>query len=255
MIIYKLTFQCGKAYIGQTVRKLKTRLAQHRQSVRLGSMLAVHCAWRVYGEPDVLVLQECGSQSCLNNAERQLIVEHKPMAPNGYNVSTGGDTAPSKTASVAAKISQKAKGRKHSPEVLATISERSKASWQSDEYRQKVSLALRAAASLPDAKARRSELSKELWRQKFADGWKMPESTRAKLAAREISDETRKRMSEAAKNRVRAPHSDATKKKMAENARRQHASMTPEQKAEQAQKIRAGQSASKVTQQDNKPCP
>ena len=112
-IIYKLLFASGKAYIGQTVRTMNTRIAQHKRSVRSGSLLPVHCAWRKYGEPAISLIAEFDTQEELHAAEKAAIIALGTLAPQGYNVAYGGETAPSKNPDVAAKISAKAAGRVH----------------------------------------------------------------------------------------------------------------------------------------------
>jgi hypothetical protein len=206
-------------------------------------MLAVHCAWRAHGEPEVSILCACQTQDELNDAERRLIDEHKTMSPNGYNVSIGGDTAPSKMPSVAAKIAEKATGRKASAQTKALMSQAMQAMWSSPEYQARVSEQIRAAYQKPEVRARHVAALTAAWRKKVADGWVMSPEHRAKLSAREFSEETRQRMSEAAKKRIRQPASEETRRKMAEAAKLKHASMTPEERAERGRKISEGRLA------------
>src|SRR5512137_1465728 len=103
-LLYKLVFASGKAYIGQTARTMSVRLAQHRTSVRNGSLLPVHCAWRKHGKPDITVVAEFNTQDELHAAEKAAIIAVGTLVPNGYNVAYGGETAPSKNPDVAAKI-------------------------------------------------------------------------------------------------------------------------------------------------------
>src|SRR5258707_2123341 len=107
MQIYRLTFASGKSYIGQTVRALETRMVAHRTQARRGSLLAVHCAWRAHGEPLIEVLGQYDNIEALHAAEITAIQECGTLSPGGYNVSYGGDTAPSTRPEVAAKISAK----------------------------------------------------------------------------------------------------------------------------------------------------
>lgn len=243
MIVYKLTFASGKSYIGQTTRTLHTRLMQHRQSTRNNSQLAVHCAWRAHGDPSISVLIECGSQQELHDAERRLIAEHDTLSPNGYNVSHGGDTAPSCSPEVAEKIRQKATGRKKSAEANQRASEIAKQKWADPEYRAKVSSSLKASFASAEFKEKQSERMKARWKQKKSDGWVMPQEQRDSLAARPIDDEWRKNMSEAAKKRIRTPVKEETCVKLSGNAKAQHANRTPEQKAAIAEKIRQSNKA------------
>lgn len=215
--LYKLTFSSGKCYIGQTTRKLKTRISQHRQSaIRGDSQLPVHCAWRKYGEPGIEVIGEHGSDEELHQAEILAIIEHGSLSPSGYNVSFGGDTAPSKSLSVAVKIAEKAKGRKHSDGVKAGLSDSSKEIWKSDEYRSKVSAGLKATWDDERRKAT-SERLKAFWDKRKSEGWEMSESHKGKLRGREFSEETKRKMSESAKGKKKAPRSTETCDKIAKN--------------------------------------
>lgn len=249
--LYKLTFSSGKCYIGQTTRKMITRISQHRQSARTGSSLAVHCAWRMHGEPVIAVLGEFDSQESLHKAEIAAIKSHGTLTPYGYNVSIGGDTAPSKRREVAEKIGKKSLGRKHSEGVKAAMSEASKAHWLSQEYRDKVSSALKEVWT-PERRAERSKLSKAAWEKRKASGWVVPESTKEKLRTKVVSDETKAKMSAAAKVKPKKPRSAETRLKLSDalktswqdseaRARRsasisealkaKHASMSEDQKA------------------------
>jgi hypothetical protein len=210
--LYKLLFASGKAYIGQTVRTMNTRIAQHKRSARSGSLLPVHCAWRKYGEPAISLIAEFDTQEELHAAEKAAIIALGALAPQGYNVAYGGETAPSKNPDVAAKISAKATGRK----FLDTTAWSDAASklWQNDEYRLKVTESLKAAWT-DEMRAARSLKVKLAWQDRKASGYAMPESTKQKLAAYERTPETRAKMSVSAKTRKRSPRDDSTKQKIA----------------------------------------
>lgn len=215
--LYKLSFSSGKCYIGQTTRKLKTRISQHRQSaIRGDSQLPVHCAWRKYGEPEIEIVGEYGSDEELHQAEIQAISEHQSLSPSGYNVSFGGDTAPSKSPSVAAKIAEKAKGRKHSESVKSSLSEGLKERWKSEDYRAKASTGLKASWD-EDRRKATSERLKAFWEKRKAEGWEMPESHKVNLRGVRRSEETRRKMSESAKGKKKAPRSAETRGKIAKN--------------------------------------
>lgn len=217
--LYKLIFSSGKLYIGQTVRTMQTRMAQHRRSAMNGnSQLPIHCAWRKYGEPSVEIIGEYESPEALHEAEIAAIQQYNTLSPNGYNVTHGGDTAPSKAKSVAAKISAKAKGRKHSAEVIAAVAEASKAHWQDPEYQQKVSDGLKASWT-PERRAAAAERMRIRVTERRASGWTMPQEQRDKIAAKVITAETRQRMSESAKARVREPFSAETCSKISANTK------------------------------------
>jgi hypothetical protein len=191
--LYRLAFASGKFYIGQTIKPLRTRMVAHRQAVKADSQLPVHCAWRVHGEPVIEVIGTFDTHEELHSAEVDAIKTMNTQCPNGYNITIGGDTAPSKNPEVAAKIAAKAKGRKHkNPERFI---ENTKKLWQDPEYRKKVSAGLKASWT-PERRAAAAE------RARSRIGEKRSEDTRAKLRARVFSEETRARMSTSAKGKV-----------------------------------------------------
>lgn len=242
LILYKLTFKSGKSYIGQTVRKMQTRLAEHRRAANAGSGLAVHLAWAKYGKPEVCVLGHFATKEELDQAESDAIREHGTLTPLGYNIGEGGRVASSKSPAVAAKISAKAKGRLHSEAAKAAITDTVKQNWQDPDYRQRVSAGV-AAAWTEDARAQRAFVMKEIWAKRKESGFVMSESTKAKLAAREITPEWRAKMSAASKGKKKSERSAETRQKLADKTREQW--KDPEIKARRAAAIRAGHAARK----------
>lgn len=176
----------------------------------------MHCAWRVYGEPSVEVIGEFETSDQLHAAEIAAIKNHKTLSPFGYNLGAGGETAPSKNSEVAKKISAKAKGRNHSDASIATMSANSKQLWESQEYRTKVLNAVKASWT-SERRLARSERSKAFWAKRKADGWEMPQSHKDNLSKRVFSDETKAKMSAAAKGKPKAPRTQETKAKLAKS--------------------------------------
>lgn len=240
--LYKLRFSNGKVYIGQTTRALKLRVSQHRQAMRAGSDLPVHCAWRVLGEPVVSALSTHEGQEQLHAAEIAAIFAFSSIVPGGYNLGFGGETAPSKTPAVAAKIAEKARGRSHSPEVLLRIAETSKAHWADPEYRAKVTEAVRASMT-PELHARLSDRSKADAVKRKAAGWTMPKGAMHGNFGRAFSEETRAKMSAAAKGKPKAPRSPETRAKFSANAAASWAD--PEIRARRSAAIKAAKAKKK----------
>lgn len=245
--LYRLTFSNGKSYIGQTVRAMNTRIAQHGQMAKAGSLLPVHCAWRMHGKPEVKVVSEHSDTLLLHEAEKAAIIEFKTLAPDGYNLSHGGDTAPSKNPDVAAKISAKAKGRKH--ENTESWSAASKRQWSNPEYREKVISAVKSSWTEEKRKAR-SEKSKAMWADKKSAGWKMPESTKDKLsiAGSNRSSETRAKMSASAKRRARAPRTPETCARLSASIKASW--QNPEIRAARSAAIREGHKKAAASRKD-----
>lgn len=232
--LYKLTFKSGKSYIGQTVRKMQTRFIQHRASANRGSLLPVHCAWRAHGEPDLQVIGSYESHEELHQAEIEAIVSHKTLAPNGYNISYGGDTAPSRNPDVAKKISERAKGRKHSD--TSTMSAAVKARWEDEEGRKRMLEGMRNCWTDEMRKAA-GERSKARWEKRKSEGWEMPDSTKSKLKKRVFSEETRKKMSESAKGKKKPNRKKETCDKLSVSTAESW--KDPEIKARRSMAIRA----------------
>jgi hypothetical protein len=211
-ILYKLVFASGKAYIGQTARNMNTRIAQHKRSVKSGSQLPAHCAWRKYGEPEITVVAEFETQDELHAAEKAAIIAIGTLAPQGYNVAYGGESAPSKNPEVAAKIAAKATGRKYAD--VSSWVEASTERWKDKEYQKKVSDGLKATWT-DEKRSKRSEFIKDVWEKRKKAGYSMSEETKQKLAAYDRTPETRAKMSDSAKARKRILFEDSTKQKIA----------------------------------------
>lgn len=204
MILYKLTFKSGKNYIGQTQRTMKLRMQQHSNNAKYGSPLAVHAAWRKYGEPECEIIGEFENADELHAAEIAAIKEFNCLSPNGYNLGFGGETAPSKNPEVAKKIAAKATGRKLTPEQRAVRSEMMRKRWEDEGYRARMAEKLRNGWT-PERRAQRAEESRAR-----ATGVKFTDERRARIGAaiRNPSTETRAKMSASAKARG-AQHSFA----------------------------------------------
>jgi hypothetical protein len=191
---------------------MNVRMAQHRTAANRGSNLPVHNAWRKYGEPSVSILLECDCVEQLHKAEIDMIRDCGTLSPNGYNLCLGGETAPSKSPEVAAKIAAKARGRKIAD--TSAVSDGVRLNWQNPEYRKKVSEGLKASWN-DDRREAASIRIKKMWAQRESIGWSMSDETKDKLSKKVISDETRAKMSAAAKARKDRKHSPETRAKIA----------------------------------------
>ena len=123
MIVY-LAFcrESKKGYVGQTIRSLDARWAQHLRDARAGSTLPIHCAIRKYGAGnfEVCILKRVDNLIDLNRLEEEQIREQGTLVPAGYNVEPGGSNH---TLSMITreKISEANSGKKKSPEHIAKI--------------------------------------------------------------------------------------------------------------------------------------
>jgi group I intron endonuclease len=91
MIIYKITHKLsGKSYIGQTTETLLHRWIEHNSNKH--KKFALQHAIIKYGKDAFLVeeIAEYTNLEDLNNAEEYYIDFYNTLAPNGYNLTTGG---------------------------------------------------------------------------------------------------------------------------------------------------------------------
>jgi len=92
MIVYVITNKInGKQYIGQTVQPLENRWSMHKSGS--SGCLGLKAAFAKYGVENFIIEQLCEVNSLeeLNKKEREFIKYMKTLAPNGYNLTSGGE--------------------------------------------------------------------------------------------------------------------------------------------------------------------
>jgi len=145
--LYQLTFPNGKSYIGVTEKTARERFRTHvhqRQTRRY----AVYAAIRHYGAASVRVRTlVIGKIDYLMELERQAIEAFGTKAPNGYNLTDGGEVPRGLTAESLAKMSAVHKGKAHhcvphSAEAKARMSASHKGRPKTDQHRRNISSAL-----------------------------------------------------------------------------------------------------------------
>lgn len=101
-IIYLLTcIKSGKSYVGQTIQTFNQRWSDHKTSARnlnkKDGCRALNNALRLYNNWDsdwltqVLFDEECTKED-LDEMEIYFVKEYDTLAPNGYNLRTGGQS-------------------------------------------------------------------------------------------------------------------------------------------------------------------
>lgn len=143
-IIYQVTNLInGKIYIGLTKQKLLRRWQGHVQYANNGSKTALHCAIRKYGQNafSVTAIASCLCRDESGDVEAEIICDRGSKAPNGYNLTSGGDGVVGLSKEIRDIISQKNKGRKLSPDALKRRAERQRGRIVSDEVREKLRVA------------------------------------------------------------------------------------------------------------------
>ena len=147
----------GKRYVGQTVQSLKTRFNEH---ARKKDNTLIGKAIRKYDRENFYcgVIKSCSSKAELDYWEKYFISVLKSKQPYGYNLTDGGEGFV---------------GYRHSPEVLAKISETKKNSPRVAEHIAKLAEANRGKHPTPETRAKQSAAHKGKpkspeWRTKIA---------------------------------------------------------------------------------------
>lgn len=212
----------GKQYVGMTARGVALRWSEHvncagKQPWALSRSMGKHGVANF----TVRVIDTASSLEELNAKEIHWINLLATRAPSGYNVTEGGlgGTPGMKlTPEHRAKISASQKGKRLSPEHVAQIKARNTGRRHTPEALAKMSAWPRPAWTAE----RRSKLSKTL------TGRKLSPEHRAKMCGKQVSQETREKMSSSA--RSKPPTSQETKDKLSSKGKGR--TFTPEQRAQ-----------------------
>lgn len=84
----------NKKYVGQTTRSLKDRWISHVKTANSAiKKFAIHNAINKYGASSfkISLLEDCKNKQELNDLERKWINQLNTLAPNGYNLTSGGE--------------------------------------------------------------------------------------------------------------------------------------------------------------------
>ena len=139
--VYKITNSVNdKVYIGIT-ENLRTRWNIHKSHVRNKLNRPLYNAMNKYGIDKFKITTICSTKTRedMGIIEQQLIKEHNTMAPNGYNLTTGGEMAYTVSEETREKQRQRSLGRTHTKESRQKMSESLKGRVVSKETRQRIS--------------------------------------------------------------------------------------------------------------------
>lgn len=161
MFVYVVTnLVNSKQYVGQTTyTEVERRWAGHLRYARArpsGRDGLLHRAIRKYGEENFafnfIELPEV-SQSVLDSIERKMIARVGSLAPNGYNLTTGGGSGGRSSDETKQKMSLAKIGKKYGPMSEERKLNISKVHANS-ETKAKLSASLRIALNRPETRAR-----------------------------------------------------------------------------------------------------
>ena len=147
-IVYLATAPNGKKYVGITSKTLDHRRSAHLCAARNGSKLAFHNALKKYGEGVTWeTIAICKTFEIAKQEEIVMIKKLNTFAPNGYNMTMGGDGQKGFTPSVETrkKMSATQKGKK--------------GRIPSDESRKKMSVARKGKKGLTRSPETRKKIS------------------------------------------------------------------------------------------------
>lgn len=168
MIVYLITnIINGKRYVGQTSKSLETRWQQHRTT---RGCSALRKAIDKYGEKsfihNVLFVELTKEQA--KELEIEYIHRYNTKAPNGYNLTSGGDGVRNLSEESLQRIVKANLGNKHAvgairtPAYLKAMSERYKGRVFSDETKRKMSEAASARIVSQETKDKHRDSAKRL---------------------------------------------------------------------------------------------
>jgi len=128
MIIYLVTAPSGHQYVGQTIRTLTKRWAEHCYYARESDHeYALYNAIRKYGPEQfkVEILKEVQTKAELDFYEQFYIQTLNTLAPNGYNLTLGGEGS-LLSEETKEKIAKAHRGQHYSDERRKQMSETAK---------------------------------------------------------------------------------------------------------------------------------
>lgn len=165
MKIYKITNKINnKVYIGQTKQSIQDRFIQHCNNA--DSVSAIAAAINKYGKENFLIeeLVTVSSQEELDLLEKTLIKSHNSMAPDGYNLKTGGLEGSRYSEESKEKMSKAKLGKKTSEETKRKMSESHLESLKNPELRKRRGERYSERyASDPKLREKMSNIRKEYW--------------------------------------------------------------------------------------------
>lgn len=145
-VLYQLLFPNGKSYIGITYKDAATRFEEHCNFAKRGITKCnrkgpiLWPAIRKYGKDEIIcnVLHHSDNWEELCKLEQEAIISYNSLAPNGYNLTSGGE----------------GQRRPVSNETKLKISLSVKATTNTEEFKKRQSEITKAAMTRPEVRAK-----------------------------------------------------------------------------------------------------
>ena len=231
-VIYKITnLLNGKIYVGQTRQKLNVRLYRHKIDNRPGIDEAIQkYGWENFKAETV---EECPCEM-LNEREIFWIKELNSMAPNGYNLTSGGERDYTVSEKSRAKNSESHRGKKLSQETCVKMSKSRTGEknpfygkHHTEESKAKNAAAHKGNKATAETRAKLSEM--QTGEKNNFYGRHHSEESKAKISANHVGM-TGKRHSEETKAKISATQ----KAKFAQNKEKKASTKNPDDISELA---------------------
>lgn len=143
----------GKAYIGQTINKIERRINEHFNYTQVGSRLLKQAVHKYGRDAFTIEILHEALDIFLDDLEVAAIEKHNTLSPNGYNLTTGGESNKYYSQETRRKMSEAHKRRKykpHAPETRRKISEANKGKRRTPEQCRKNSEARKGKPLSPE---------------------------------------------------------------------------------------------------------
>jgi group I intron endonuclease len=207
--IYMLTSPSGKSYIGQSIRPIEKRLAEHQ--LLSSKCRAIRGAIQKYGWENFDIEWYDVPDEDLNFYEEMLVALLGTLASNGYNLREGGGSHGKMSAESKKKMSEAKLGKQHTEETKKKLSEVNSGK---KHYMYGKTHTEETKKKMSDAKQNMTEEHKKNI-SKSHIGKTHTDETKKKIGESQIgkthTDETKKKMSKAHTGRTL---SEETKKKI-----------------------------------------
>lgn len=225
--LYKLTSPSGKSYIGITSKRFEARWAKHLEhAAGKRTAGALYAALRKYGPESFTheVLTTSASWNELCELERATIQRLGTLAPNGYNITTGGEGVLGPRSDIAkAHISVAQKKRFERPDQRAAMAEYGR---RANAKTAEAANARRIQRKADRAIHMSSDAYKAMRSRRVKDALARPE-IRAKVIAcaqaRPADPEWRRKIGDSKRGKTTGPCSDRRRQLISEARRREWA--------------------------------
>lgn len=172
MYIYLISNnETGKCYVGQTIQEPEKRWLYHKSYSIRGKSHSTYLAKAIakYGVDNFTfeVVEEVRSENELNQREMWWIKTMNSLAPNGYNLDSGGKSGGRKSEITKQKISQAHLGKRMSIEARKRIGAAKRGRKLSTEHKEKIRQASTGRLHSSESKQRMKKIQSDAALERF----------------------------------------------------------------------------------------